>query len=278
MHTRALKQPIETMKKSPKSIADYVSDLQQSGRYTFTKAEAKKALGGSDSVMKLSLWRLARKKRVVLIREGFYVIVPIEYASRGVLPPEWFIDDLMKFIRQPYYVGLLSAAALHGAAHQQPQEFHVVVPAAMRSIKAGPLLIRFFKKVNMKSSSTEESKTQTGYMKVSNPAVTALDLVAYASRVGGLDRVFTVLQELSEKMNADMVLQAAKKEKNVAYVQRLGWLLEKAGHGALSAGIADSLSRREPRETPLDPSLPRKGFPRDSKWNVIINADVEGEV
>jgi predicted transcriptional regulator of viral defense system len=70
-----------------------------------------------------------------LIREGFYVIVPLEYASSGILPPEWFIDELMKFLRQPYYVGLLSAAAIHGAAHQQPQEFHVVIPEALRSIK-----------------------------------------------------------------------------------------------------------------------------------------------
>jgi predicted transcriptional regulator of viral defense system len=123
------------MKKSPKSIAEYVDDLQQKGRYTFTKAEARRAVRVSDTVLKLSLWRLAKKRRIALIREGFYVIVPLEYASSGILPPEWFIDELMKFLRQPYYVGLLSAAAIHGAAHQQPQEFHVVIPEALRSIK-----------------------------------------------------------------------------------------------------------------------------------------------
>lgn len=112
----------------------------------------------------------------------------------------------MKFVQQPYYVGLPSAAAIHGAAHQQPQEFHVVIPQALRSIKVGSLQIRFFKKASMKSSATEEVKTQTGYIKVSNLAVTAIDLVAYASRVGGLDRVLTVLKELSEKITPDMLL------------------------------------------------------------------------
>lgn len=266
------------MKKNAKSIADLVNSLQQKGRYTFTKAEVKKAIGESDAVLKLSLWRLAKKQRIVLIREGFYIIVPLEYASGGFLPPEWFIDDLMKFIRQPYYVGLLSAAAIHGAAHQQPQEFHVVTQQAQRNIKVGPLQIRFFKKASTKSSPTEESKTPTGYMKVSNPAVTAIDLVAYAPRVGGLDRILTVLQELSEKIIPDMLLETARKERNIAYVQRLGWLLEKAGQDGLVAKLADWIKSQKPRETPLDPSLPRKGFSRDPKWKVIVNADAEGEL
>jgi predicted transcriptional regulator of viral defense system len=184
----------------------------------------------------------------------------------------------MKFIRQPYYVGLLSAAAIHGAAHQQPQEFHVVIPEALRNIKVGSLQIKFFKKASMKRSLTEDSKTQTGYMKVSNPAVTAIDLVAYASRVGGLDRVLTVLQELSETITPDMLLQAAKRERNIAYVQRLGWLLARAGQNGLVEEIADWLNEQKPRETPLDPSLPRKGFSRDPKWKVIVNAEVKGEL
>ncbi|MBU2500813.1 type IV toxin-antitoxin system AbiEi family antitoxin [bacterium] len=32
----------------------------------------------------------------------------------------------MRYLAQPYHVGLLSAAAIHGAAHQQPMVFHVV--------------------------------------------------------------------------------------------------------------------------------------------------------
>jgi len=266
------------MRKNPKSIAEYVDDLQQKGRYTFTKADAKKAVGESNAVLKLYLWRLAKKQRIALIREGFYAIVPLEYASSGILPPEWFIDDLMNFIRKPYYVGLLSAAAMHGAAHQQPQEFHVVIPEALRDIKVGSLQIRFFKKASMKSSFTEEFKTQTGYMIVSDPAVTAIDLVAYASRVGDLNRVLTVLQELSEKITPDLLLQAAKRERNIAYVQRLGWLLAKIGQTGLVVKLADWLRKQKPRETPLDPSLPRRGFSRDPQWKVIVNTDVEGEL
>ena len=40
--------------------------------------------------------------------------------------PEWYIDSLMRHEKRSYYVGLLTAAAAHGAAHQAGMEFQVV--------------------------------------------------------------------------------------------------------------------------------------------------------
>jgi predicted transcriptional regulator of viral defense system len=224
------------------------------------------------------LWRMEDRNRIRMIRHGFYVIVPLEYSRMRVIPAEWFIADLMEFMDQPYYVGLLSAAAIHGAAHQQPQEFHVVVPKPQRDISVEGLQIRFFKKSGMKASPVDRVKTSTGYMRILNAAVTAIDLVAYAGRVGGLNRVLTVLQELSEKITPDMLVEAANKEKQLSYVQGLGWLLEKAGKGELVGKLADWISKKKPKRTSLDPALERKGFPRDSRWNVVVNAEVEGEL
>ena len=46
-------------------------------------------------------------------------------------------------------------------------------------------------------------KTQTGYINVSCPELTAVDLVENEKSVGGLNRVCTVLNELAETMNLD---------------------------------------------------------------------------
>jgi len=45
----------------------------------------------------------------------------VEYRVAGAPPASWYIDDFMKAVGTPYYVGVLTAAALHGAAHQAPQ-------------------------------------------------------------------------------------------------------------------------------------------------------------
>jgi hypothetical protein len=66
---------------------------------------------------------------------GFHVIVPPEYRSLGCLPPEQFAPALMETLGMPYYAGLLSAAQFHGAAHQRPQVFQVVVESITHSIR-----------------------------------------------------------------------------------------------------------------------------------------------
>ena len=119
-------------------LPPFADGLQERGRYTFDRAEAMKELGSSPEALEAAVRRLAAKGKLTVPRRGFYVIVPLEYRSASSPPADWFIEDLMRFEGQPYYVGLLSAAAIHGAAHQQPQEFQVMTnrPAGLISPKS----------------------------------------------------------------------------------------------------------------------------------------------
>ena len=65
------------------------------------------------------------------------MVVPAEYRVAGAPPAAWYIDAFMKAIDAPYYVGVLTAAALHGAAPQQPQEFQVVTTRKGRPVMIG---------------------------------------------------------------------------------------------------------------------------------------------
>ena len=259
------------------SISDFVDGLQACGRYTFTKREAKENLRLSDIALKSALRRLEKKGRIAAIRRGFYVIVPVEYRSKGILPPSWFIDDFMKFRERPCYIALLSAAAIHGAAHQQPQEFHVMTDSPQRTIGKMGLVIRFFVKSALEKTPTDLVKTETGSIRVSNPAATAFDLVRYEERIGGLERVATLLQELSEFVRGDKLLEVAKIEPVDSYAQRLGFLLEKIGEEKLASKLSIWIASRMPRRTSLKPSLATKGCRIDKRWNVLVNLDVEGE-
>ena len=156
---------------------------------------------------------------------GFYVIVPVEYSRSGGPPPSWFISDLMAFLEQPYYVGLLSAAALSGAAHHQSQEFQVITPAPLRPMRIGRSRIRFFMKHTAATTGAKDVQTETGTMRVSTPEATAFDLVRYAKRIGGVSSAATVLRELSETIDAKALVRAAEKEKESSVVQRTGYLL-----------------------------------------------------
>ena len=104
-------------------LIDFINDLRRKGRYLFHRKEASQQINLSASALKSSLARLSRKRKIGFLKNGLYQILPEEYAVSGSLPPQWFINELMNHLEVPYYAGLLSAAALHGAAHQAPQIF-----------------------------------------------------------------------------------------------------------------------------------------------------------
>ncbi|HCC52500.1 MAG TPA: hypothetical protein DEQ30_10950, partial [Porphyromonadaceae bacterium] len=97
-------------------IDKYLIEVRSQGRYAFTAEELKDKFNLSLNALNQLLYRLKQKNEIALIRQGFYVIIPPEYSKQGFLPPYLYIDDLMKWLDKPYYVGLLSAAALYGAA------------------------------------------------------------------------------------------------------------------------------------------------------------------
>jgi len=260
------------------TINEYVENLQKRARYTFTRTEVDAALHLHGAALTKGLQRLQQAGRIQMIRRGFYVIVPLEYAIGGIIPPDWFIDDLMKFLEQPYYVGVLTAAALQGASHQQPQEYQVVVAKPERAISTANLRIRFFLKKSMAQAPVERVKAYTGLLPVSSPAVTALDLVRFAQDIGGLDVVLTVLEELVETITPEDLLKAAQKESERSLVQRLGWLLEQTKKRELAEGLAMWLAKQKPTKTPLDVSAPVTGSKKDPRWQVIVNAKPQSEI
>ncbi len=101
-------------------ILTWIEQLQSKGKIAFSYDEVITDFPEkSENAIIQSLSRLSQRGRVVPVYKGFYLIVPAEYAAMEILPPILFIDYLMEYIGKPYYIGLLSAAALYGAAHQQ---------------------------------------------------------------------------------------------------------------------------------------------------------------
>jgi len=88
----------------------------------------------------------------------------------------------------------------------------------------------------------------------------------------------TVIQELAESMNAAKLIDAVKAEGNLVCAQRLGWLMEKAGHGALVVELAALIAVDNPSFTRLDPSLPVGKSEKNIRWRLWINTDVEGDL
>ena len=258
-------------------LNQFVDRLQESGRYTFTREEAANARGISQVALRHAALRLQRQNRLVMPRRGFFVIVPLEYRSAGAPPSAWYIDALMRFHGRPYYVGLLSAAALHGAAHQQAQEFEVITDRALRPAIAGRTQLRFFHKRRQAQTPTVAIKVETGTMLVSSPEATAFDLVRYPLAAGGLGNIVTVLAELAEKIDPERLVETAESEAELAAVQRVGLLLESAGAGDRVERLAEWIAKRKPRTIPLRPDRDVASAPKNQRWRLLVNEQIDVE-
>jgi len=258
-------------------LAVFVQDLLSKGRSCFSFEDVQKLRDSSPEALKAALRRLQKKGDIAMPYRGFYVIVPPEYRAAGCLPPDQFIPDLMQHVGEVYYAGLLSAAEYHGAAHQRPQVFQVIVAKSRRPISCGKMRVDFIVRKNAAQIPTEKINTPAGELKISQPEATALDLVGYAGHSAGLDNVATVIAELAEKIDAGKLRKMAELSP-IAWVQRLGYLMELVGAKDKADGIADYVSLKRPVRTPLVPALKSIGAKMDSRWRVFVNTTVEPDI
>ncbi|HQT85100.1 MULTISPECIES: type IV toxin-antitoxin system AbiEi family antitoxin [Acidiphilium] len=265
------------------ALSSYASGLLAEGRGVFSADEAQKEIGISRGAFLDAAERLQRRGQLIRPRRGFYVVVPPQHSTAGAPPPEWYIDALMRHEKRPYYVGLLAAAAAHGASHQAVMEFQVVTDKLLPDIEAGRTRIVFSYRKDMVAvaAGIEDRKTQSGYMKLSSPELTALDLVRYPQSGAGLNNIATVLSELAERLQPEKLASLSGAFEK-AIVQRLGHMLGRLGYPQIAEPMIVALSARGPLpwveldpKQAGDPDLSPPPSERDDRWRVIVRRPPE---
>jgi hypothetical protein len=105
-------------------------------------------------------------------------------------------------------------------------------------------------------------------------------LVFYQDRVGGFNRISTVLQELSDQIKPNALRDCSKSYNIISVVQRLGFLLENVLEQSdlvkpLKKFLHDTknyplLLNTKSRKTP--------GLKIDNDWNILKNITVEPDI
>ncbi|RZO66210.1 MAG: hypothetical protein EVA89_00700 [Sandaracinaceae bacterium] len=262
---------------SPGTLYAWIERLPEDGRYAFSRRDAEGVTDASDAAIKMTLYRLKKSGAIVSPRRDFFVVVPREYRSAGSPPASWFIDDLMRHRGRRYYVGLLSAAALHGAGHQQPMAFQVITDAVERAVEVGRVRVEFHVSNLVEGAATERVQTETGTMVVSTPETTAFDMVRFPGSCGHWNNVATVLSELADKIDPDELVAGADRVAR-SDVQRLGWLLDLVGESKLADALAKKLAGERLLPTPLTSARDSTDAPLDARWRVLVNDEVEPDL
>ena len=258
----------------------YIKYLLSIENYSFSLEEIAQHTDGEGTSLKFELARLIEKKEIINLRKGFYLIIPPRYSKQGQLPIQLYIEKLFKYLNRNYYLGFYSAAKFHGASHQQIQRDYLMTEKPkLIDIKKNTFDIRFFTTVKWSNKNLLDKKSDAGIFKVSSPALTAVDLIHHQTRLGGLNRMLAILEELAEEVSQRDITELLTWYPHKSTLQRFGFLLEEVGADEILINkLKNHLKKTKFFPVLLSPKTGQKPGAVDNFWKVAINIKLESDL
>ena len=148
----------------------------------------------------------------------------------------------------------------------------------MRATQKKGLTINYISIDKIPEKFLDKRKTEAGYLTISNPVLTATDIIQFEKRIGGINRAATVLFELMEVLKPSDFNENILEHTAVTTLQRLGYLLEFAClNNDLSDALYKTMEINKSRlfRIPLKASQQTKGFSSANRWKVIVNTEID---
>lgn len=245
-----------------------LSRLSYAGKSIFTLADVKKLV----SEPKDMLHNMVRKKWILKLRRGVYVIAPLEAGERGAEDYTVHGFVIASFLASPYYIGYWSALNHHGLTEQTPPSVYVVTTLPKKSRAILDTRFVFVTVPKAKVFGIEETEVEKRSVRISSPEKTVVDCLDHPEHCGGVEEVAKAIYFSKDELDFKKVVGFARKIGNNTVAKRLGYIAETLGLDEctrLLSGIEIKSGY-----SLLDPTLPRKGGIRE-KWKLVVNAPID---
>lgn len=262
------------------TVANYIKRLLSIEEYSFSLEEIIDAIGKTEISAKSELSRLIEKNEITSLRKGFYLIITPRYSSSGKLPTQLYSEKLFKYLERKYYLGLYTAAKIHGAGHQQAQRDYIMIERPkLNDIKKTNYDIRFLTTSHWPKKNILTKKADAGYYNISSPALTIVDLIQHQTKLGGMNRILTIIEELTEELAESDLKSLLSWYPNRSTIQRLGYILSYIGVDWNYLGqISDHIMSNKYYPVLLCPMSNQKPGAVDNEWKVDVNFNLESDL
>lgn len=266
--------------KTKMTIVEYINELLSQEEYSFSWNELIQKSTRTRYSLINELSRLVEKKQVINLRQGFYLIIPPRYMKLNTLPISLYIEKLFKYLEKDYYVALYSAAKFHGASHQKIQKDYVIASLpSNHNIKKEEIVIDFFNISNWPQRNIIQRKSDAGYFNISSPALTMVDLIHHHSKLGGLNRMLAIIEELLEELTTNDVKELLLWYPYKSTIQRTGYLLDEfQADNDVKNLFFEYLKNKNFYPVLLSPKKGKKAGRVDNKWKVDVNLELESDL
>ena len=254
--------------------ADLLVRLSSAGKGIFSIEDAQAITERSYDLTADLVRKLARKRWLVRLVPGKYLIVPLEAGLEGIPLADRYVIAREVLGSVPYYISHYSAMELHQMTTQPVNTVFVTVRRRRKSRVIAGTEYRFVYTSARAFWGWEDTwATPQEQVRVSDLEKTLLDGAVRPDLCGGIGDVGKGLWLRRDDLNEGRLAEYAKRLNHKAASRRLGFLLqtyELGGPETLRTLHAFGKGGYDP----LDPTLPDEG-PHDSEWRLRINLDPE---
>ena len=265
---------METTKTLGPASAAILLRLSAEGKTIFSIADARAITNSTYKATTKLLSQLVRKRWLVRLVPGKYLIVPLEAGLEGIPMADRYVVAREVLNPLPYYVSHYSALELHQMTTNPVNTVYVTVPKQQASRSIAGVEYRFV---------YADSRSFWGYepmwvtdqeqVQVSDLEKTLLDCAVRTNLCGGLAELAKGLWLRKGDLDESRLVAYLKRLDHKAAAKRIGFLLETYSLGRPET-IASLQSLVNDRYALLDPTLPDEGAYR-TRWRLRINLDPE---
>jgi predicted transcriptional regulator of viral defense system len=250
---------------------DFIEFNLRNGRKTFSFKELvdfkRKNVNAAKQYIKYSI----SINLIKYLSKGFYAIYSPSEKDSGKITPDSFINQLMSYKKINYYIGLLSASAFYGATHNRPFVYQVIADMQIHTPKNILEGINFLRKKYFPEYCIIKQKGSYGYINYSSPALTAYDLIKYENESGTISNIILVISDILSQIRISDIKILLKNDLEVAYIQRLGFILEKLEANELINPLLE-YSKKVTSYITLS-RIGKKSGNKNAKWKIIENVN-----
>ena len=239
-----------------------LSHLAENRKNVFTLRDVIETLKGSYENAKVTVERLVKKKWVVRIVKGKYLLVPLSAGVKGEYTEHEFI---IASLFEPCYIAYWTALNYYGFTEQVPNKIFVATTKRIKDREILGTKIKFVYLSMRKFFGFNNILITNVNIKISDKEKTIIDCIDKPRYCGGIEETVKSAYFAKEEIEFEKLIKYALRIGNNAVIERLGFILDFLGLDSkwLENKISGSYSV-------LDPTKEKRGK-YNSKWKLLIN-------
>jgi len=249
-----------------------LSSLSEKGKTIFKMEDIATKLKCSYKYAKVLANNLTKKKWVIVLRRGVYLIVPLSAGVRSHYTEHEFV--IASHLVSPYYIAYWSALNFYGFTEQTPFAVFVATTRRTKNREVLNTKYNFVTLSKRKFFGFEPTAVSTYKINISDREKTLADALDHPEYCGGISEVAKSVWNAKEKVSMEKIVSYAERMGNIAIVKRLGYLVESLNMNVASEILSKMRGMISQGMSALDPTRPKKGT-YNTRWNLLANISKE---